>query len=250
MLNVIKYDILQNYRIYIIEYVVYLITCIILPFIPQNIVFIPMFLLLLLVWAMILLNFVTIFYNFYKSMYSNKGYLTMTLPLSSHELLLGKIFAGIMWIIISFVILFLGFGLIALMFSIMENSVLEQLSFLLEALSQLVSTVYFYEGILAIIIFIISFITVGFTVLTIIQTKFTRKHKAIWAIVAYVALIVINNILRYAFVKIIAIFGLYNTIGNILQITGPILPTAIISLIQSTILYFVSIYVLDNMLEM
>lgn len=250
MLNVIKYDILQNYRIYIIEYVVYLITCIILPFIPQNIVFIPMFLLLLLVWAMILLNFVTIFYNFYKSMYSNKGYLTMTLPLSSHELLLGKIFAGIIWIIISFVILFLGFGLIALMFSIMENSVLEQLSFLLEALSQLVSTVYFYEGILAIIIFIISFITVGFTVLTIIQTKFTRKHKAIWAIVAYVALIVINNILRYAFVKIIAIFGLYNTIGNILQITGPILPTAIISLIQSTILYFVSIYVLDNMLEM
>lgn len=250
MLNVIKYDILQNYRIYIIEYVVYLITCIILPFIPQNIVFIPMFLLLLLVWAMILLNFVTIFYNFYKSMYSNKGYLTMTLPLSSHELLLGKIFAGIIWIIISFVILFLGFGLIALMFSIMENSVLEQLSFLLEALSQLVSTVYFYEGILAIIIFIISFITVGFTVLTIIQTKFTRKHKAIWAIVAYVALIVINNILGYAFVKIIAIFGLYNTIGNILQITGPILPTALISLIQSTILYFVSIYVLDNMLEM
>ena len=250
MLNVIKYDILQNYRIYIIEYVVYLITCIILPFIPQNIVFIPMFLLLLLVWAMILLNFVTIFYNFYKSMYSNKGYLTMTLPLSSHELLLGKIFAGIIWIIISFVILFLGFGLMVLMFSIMENSVLEQLSFLLETLSQLVSTVYFYEGILAIIIFIISFITVGFTVLTIIQTKFTRKHKAIWAIVAYVALIVINNILRYAFVKIIAIFGLYNTIGNILQITGPILPTAIISLIQSTILYFVSIYVLDNMLEM
>ena len=250
MLNVIKYDILQNYRIYIIEYVVYLITCIILPFIPQNIVFIPMFLLLLLVWAMILLNFVTIFYNFYKSMYSNKGYLTMTLPLSSHELLLGKIFAGIIWIIISFVVLFLGFGLIALMFSIMENSVLEQLSFLLEALSQLVSTVYFYEGILAIIIFIISFITVGFTVLTIIQTKFTRKHKAIWAIVAYVALIVINNILRYAFVKIIAIFGLYNTIGNILQITGPILPTALISLIQSTILYFVSIYVLDNMLEL
>lgn len=250
MLNVIKYDILQNYRIYIIEYVVYLITCIILPFIPQNIVFIPMFLLLLLVWAMILLNFVTIFYNFYKSMYSNKGYLTMTLPLSSHELLLGKIFAGIIWIIISFVVLFLGFGLMVLMFSIMENSVLEQLSFLLEALSQLVSTVYFYEGILAIIIFIISFITVGFTVLTIIQTKFTRKHKAIWAIVAYVALIVINNILRYAFVKIIAIFGLYNTIGNILQITGPILPTAIISLIQSTILYFVSIYVLDNMLEM
>lgn len=250
MLNVIKYDILQNYRIYIIEYVVYLITCIILPFIPQNIVFIPMFLLLLLVWAMILLNFVTIFYNFYKSMYSNKGYLTMTLPLSSHELLLGKIFAGIIWIIISFVVLFLGFGLMVLMFSIMENSVLEQLSFLLEALSQLVSTVYFYEGILAIIIFIISFITVGFTVLTIIQTKFTRKHKAIWAIVAYVALIVINNILRYAFVKIIAIFGLYNTIGNILQITGPILPTALISLIQSTILYFVSIYVLDNMLEM
>lgn len=250
MLNVIKYDILQNYRIYIIEYVVYLITCIILPFIPQNIVFIPMFLLLLLVWAMILLNFVTIFYNFYKSMYSNKGYLTMTLPLSSHELLLGKIFAGIIWIIISFVVLFLGFGLMVLMFSIMENSVLEQLSFLLEALSQLVSTVYFYEGILAIIIFIISFITVGFTVLTIIQTKFTRKHKAIWAIVAYVALIVINNILKYAFVKIIAIFGLYNTIGNILQITGPILPTAIISLIQSTILYFVSIYVLDNMLEM
>ena len=250
MLNVIKYDILQNYRIYIIEYVVYLITCIILPFIPQNIVFIPMFLLLLLVWAMILLNFVTIFYNFYKSMYSNKGYLTMTLPLSSHELLLGKIFAGIIWIIISFVILFLGFGLIALMFSIMENSVLEQLSFLLKALSQLVSTVYCYEGILAIIIFIISFITVGFTVLTIIQTKFTRKHKAIWAIVAYVALIVINNILRYAFVKIIAIFGLYNTIGNILQITGPILPTALISLIQSTILYFVSIYVLDNMLEL
>ena len=250
MLNVIKYDILQNYRIYIIEYVVYLITCIILPFIPQNIVFIPMFLLLLLVWAMILLNFVTIFYNFYKSMYSNKGYLTMTLPLSSHELLLGKIFAGIIWLIISFVILLLGFGLIALMFSIMENSVLEQLSFLLKALSQLVSTVYFYEGILAIIIFIISFITVGFTVLTIIQTKFTRKHKAIWAIVAYVALIVINNILRYAFVKIIAIFGLYNTIGNILQITGPILPTALISLIQSTILYFVSIYVLDNMLEL
>lgn len=250
MLNVIKYDILQNYRIYIIEYVVYLITCIILPFIPQNIVFIPMFLLLLLVWAMILLNFVTIFYNFYKSMYSNKGYLTMTLPLSSHELLLGKIFAGIIWIIISFVVLFLGFGLMVLMFSIMENSVLEQLSFLLEALSQLVSTVYFYEGILAIIIFIISFITVGFTVLTIIQTKFTRKHKAIWAIVAYVALIVINNILKYAFVKIIAIFGLYNTIGNILQITGPILPTAIISLIQSTILYFVSIYVLDNMLEL
>lgn len=249
MLNVIKYDILQNYRIYITEYVIYLISCVAIPFLPEKIISIPIFLLLLLIWAMILLNFITIFYNFYKSMYTSKGYLTLTLPLNSHELLLGKILAGILWILISFGVLFLGIGIICLIFSIMENAVIDQFMAFFRMFGQIASTVYFYEGILAIIVMMISFITVGFTVLTIIQTKFTRKRKALWAVVAYVALLLINYLLSKLFNGMITTFGLYNMLINIYQVLGPILPSAIISLIQSAILYFISIYVLDNMIE-
>lgn len=57
--------------------------------------------------------------RFYKSMYSNEGYLTLTLPVRSGQLLFTKAFIAFLWIIASTVIMF---GTIALSFILIFHS--------------------------------------------------------------------------------------------------------------------------------
>lgn len=50
------------------------------------------------------LAFITLCKNYWNSMYSSRGYLTHTLPVSANELLNAKILTSVLWIIISIII--------------------------------------------------------------------------------------------------------------------------------------------------
>ncbi|MGN1083274.1 MAG: hypothetical protein ACI4SJ_07005 [Candidatus Avispirillum sp.] len=53
------------------------------------------------------LCFVVIFARFYKNFFSDEGYLTFTLPVTTRQLLLSKLFASVLWLIAAVIITFL-----------------------------------------------------------------------------------------------------------------------------------------------
>ena len=77
-----------------------------------SILAITMFLGFLLLCASILTMMVLIVVNFYKTLITDEGYLTFTLPVSPTKLLLSKVLNGIIWNTIMLVIFGLGLALI------------------------------------------------------------------------------------------------------------------------------------------
>lgn len=57
-------------------------------------------------------SMIIIYYRFYKSKFTDEGYLTFTLPVSTHQILLSSILNQLIWSAIISVVLFICFGLI------------------------------------------------------------------------------------------------------------------------------------------
>ncbi len=64
--------------------------------------------------ASVVVTLVSIIKNFYDTLYGRQGYLTFTLPVKCSTLLLSKLIVSFMWIIISFVVMVLTYGVIYL----------------------------------------------------------------------------------------------------------------------------------------
>lgn len=77
------------------------------------------FLLLLLVTVFVPYGYllgvnILLFYRFYKHKFTDQGYLTFTLPASTHQVLLSSIVNILIWSVISFVVFFIGMGALSL----------------------------------------------------------------------------------------------------------------------------------------
>lgn len=53
-------------------------------------------------------TFVIIIRRFYKNVFGREGYLTLTLPVSSHQLILSKLLASLIWTVFNAIILAIG----------------------------------------------------------------------------------------------------------------------------------------------
>lgn len=68
----------------------------------------------LMCFAQVAIAFVLVIWRYYRSMYSNEGYLTHTLPVPPSELLWSKLLVGFAWSLASYVVAgAVGFGLLA-----------------------------------------------------------------------------------------------------------------------------------------
>ena len=249
MLKLIKYDIMQNYHIYAIEYAIYLILCLVIPFLPENLSAIVAMFLILFVMIVILFNIGTIIYNYYQSMFGKQAYLTLTLPYNSHELFASKLIAAVLWIVISFLVLILGITIITIIMSFQYTDIQE--FFNLVRLSgdifiEFFISTDFLQAILVMLLTIISFVITGFTLCTIVQTKFTRKNKMAWLVGIFFVASMIYNYLHI----VIANTNWYQQIYYTLQgALGFWLTESLGSLIWLIIAYFINVYILEHMVE-
>lgn len=249
MLKLIKYDIMQNYHIYAIEYAIYLILCLVIPFLPEKLSAIVAMVMILFVMIVILFNIGTIIYNYYQSMFGKQAYLTLTLPYNSHELFASKVLAAVLWIVISFLVLILGITIITIIMSFQYTDIQE--FFNLVRLSgdifiEFFISTDFLQAILVMLVTIISFVITGFTLCTIVQTKFTRKNKMAWLVGIFFVASMIYNYLHI----VIANTNWYQQMYYMLQgALGFWLTESLGSLIWLIIAYFINVYILEHMVE-
>lgn len=131
--------------------------------------------------AIIISTAINIALNYRNSMFKRPGYLTLTLPVTTHQLILSKVLADILWILIAGFVLMLGYTLMVLVAGILVGMNLPSWSDWMQLFSQLhidlsdlvrvfLSLALIFSGMAEIILYV-------YMVITLPQTKFTPRHK-------------------------------------------------------------------------
>ena len=140
----------------------------------------------------VIMTLVAVLTNFQRSLYSNQGYLTFTLPVKCSRLLLSKVIVSAIWIIISYAALMACFGIVYTYGKIKANGVGEGIMSMVgdfEILSMLPSkglVIKFLVMIaLAILLSIVTFIGYVYFAVTIGNTRRFQGHPMISSIVIF-----------------------------------------------------------------
>ncbi len=201
--------------------------------------------------------------HFYKTMYTEQGYLTHTLPVKTHHLLISKVFVSGVWVLLvnlamSISILVLAVGMV----QGVTNGIDTDISWKMigEEIWKLfveadVNTAHI------IIVFILMLVLTPFG--SIIQIfgaltigQLSKKYKLLMGILAYIGLIIINAIIS-ALIQAITTFS--HTISYVATYTDEMSmeyatatydSSLITSCLVSVVLYFVSYYIIRKKLNL
>lgn len=191
---------------------------------------------------------IQIYSRYYKSVFTDEGYLTLVLPVSTHRLLLGKFLAASLWIVISAAVTVLSvvvslipiiamsgreatMTIVDIIFTMFTDSIKEigVLNFVIEIL---LAVTVLIENILI----VFAGITAGATVM--------RKHKVIGAVLfVYVANTiqsVVHSIIQGTLAPMImnGDVMMYYTVSNIVQF--------VIAAVIAVVSYFVTYRIVHN----
>ena len=232
MLKLLKYEIIESYRQYLLTFAIFLILCAITPIMP---IFIGNILSILVVVAVIGISiaiFLNIIISFNRSMYKRPGYLTLTLPVTTNQLIGAKLIGSLVWVIVSSLVLVLGIVLLIMMIgeiplTSLFDGLYETVRIVLGNFSGFIRDLV--DALLATITMILSF----YFVITLTKTKYIPKYKTLFGIVIYViGLILFGNILAQLSIDI------YDTISSIL-----------VSMVLSVLFYLGTVYLIDHHIE-
>lgn len=202
MLKLMKYEFIHSMRTFFIAFVVFLVGCALLPFFMDGfLTSLPIvsvvfglgfsFLIIGILFAL----FISIFVNYDRSMFKRPGYLTLTLPVSTTELILSKVLTTMIWLIIAMFVMVVGFSMMAVVVSIRENAFtfgnfFEFFRMFSKSFAEYLIhyPIEFLNNV--IMVFAELLILVGgiFFSLTIVHTKWFRKHQLVFGIIIYFAI--------------------------------------------------------------
>ena len=159
------------------------------------------FLAALIVAGIFVLTYFSIINRYYNSMYGNEGYLTNTLPLKTHELVLAKFFNFLFWIFIGSVV---SLTSIMLLFPAITFDKIWAL--IVSIISEIDSTSYidYITRIILISInhFVNSCLTIMIIFLSVTITNFFNNYKLIAGIVSYFVIRTVLNIIYFFLINL------------------------------------------------
>lgn len=197
--------------------------------------------------------------HFYKTMYSDQGYLTHTLPVTPNQLLGSKVLVSGIWVLlinvalgISVLVLIIGMlqGIMnGLQADVTWDEIWRELQWGLEYMD--FDTVHF------LVIIVLSFLISPFTSVLLLFGALTigqlsGKYKVMMGILAYIGLAVANYILN-SLVQAIMTFGYIAGSMDEMSMsymTSRYDPSLIISCVVGAVLYFVSHYIISKKLNL
>lgn len=246
MLKLIKFEMIHSYRNFIRVFAGYLIACVILPFLPMEISVVGTTIIVFATFGISIAVFVTIIINFNNSMYKKPGYLTLTLPVTSHQLIISKVISTFIWLVITGIILFLGlFALILLIMTkeygamgIVIGEVFSELVYLTRTGFEFAGAEIII-GLLQMFTTTISSIMGIFALITVIQTKYTRKNKTLWAFVIF---FIYTFVISYLNTML-----LDNFVYELMNLNYYLIA---MSIVESVVFYSITIYVLNHQIEL
>ncbi|MCM1187035.1 MAG: hypothetical protein NC251_02095 [Lachnoclostridium sp.] len=207
-------------------------------------------------------NMIYIGVNFEKTMYSDEGYLTHTLPVTPHQLLFSKFLVGGLWTMIIYfvmmvcvVVLTTAFGMAVTGGADFGEILYEVQEVLLEVLSQMSS-----EGAVALTHYLLAFIVLAlagpfctvamlFGALTLGQLS--AKHKGLMGILIYFGITMANSVLTNivsSIGRVITMAGRSYDANAVLFFTMDV--TIIFQVLIAVCLYFLSHYIIVRKLNL
>lgn len=217
--------------------------------------------LLIYVFMLVGITYGTMIYmgvHFYKTMYTDQGYLTHTLPVGKHQLLGSKILISGLWmIIIELLVILSSFIVIcSLLTAVMPEGysladlwnefrpVYREILWKLEQETGLKLTGYIAYALIAALIGPFVTMTILFGAITVGQL-FT-KVRVLMAIVCYVGIIMINGLISSLVQSIVS----FKTSSIDAYVNIQISSSSIVSLIVAVILYVISYQIVTKKLNM
>lgn len=210
------------------------------------------FILFALIFAVTLACFAIVVRHFYRDIYSRRGYLTMTLPVSSHTIILSKLLVSVLLFLLTYLSLILSFVLFVLPFIPWSDLSPEVWAQFAKALSdsfgfmsqQAISSLF---GIVQTVLTIYLAISLG---------QLFTNHRVLMGFVSYFGLLVVGWFIDLV---IQAILGGHSYLTNIasyaLENDGTVpIHLMIISLLVSILIsvgcYFGTHYIMTNKLNL
>jgi len=195
--------------------------------------------------------------RFYKSMYTDEGYLTHTLPVTSHQLLWSKMIYIAAWNIIATIAIFLSvfiFGFMAALFlqpdgmGVMESFTMawEEIvaEFGAENIGAFAGNMVFVgiAGVCSSTMLLVGSITIG---------QLVGKHKVLGAVGAYFAVNTIMQIISYICMFPIMFKTIENEPDNVFAVLTPMYTIlSVVCIIVSIALYFISELIIRKKLNL
>ncbi len=202
--------------------------------------------------------------SFYKSMYSEEGYLTHTLPVTANQLILSKTLVGGTWMMITS---FLSIGsmillLAAFVSSIMEGQLLDGnvfvvLSKLFDGISLMLQQMYGFS-LVGFWIFITLTSIVGcylgviilFGSLTIGQL--TKRHKGFMGVLVYFGIAIVQMVVSmiYQIINMATEISSYSSGEIEINLNESVISSFIVTLVVAIVLYFFSHLIIRKKLNL
>ena len=201
--------------------------------------------------------------HFYRTMYSEEGYLTHTLPVTGHQLLVSKILTAVLWYLIVMVLLMAS--IFALLFTFMQMIfAAEGINFVKELFrnwdtflygleyamgGELATGILFY--ILQIVVGVFGSVMILFGAITIGQLS--SKHKVMMSIISYFGITTVLQIISSMVMVPVTYYSTQAVMerGEVMWTTTSTLVIAmVINLITAIVLYFSSHYIINKKLNL
>ncbi|WP_155973145.1 ABC transporter permease [Streptococcus ruminantium] len=144
----------------------------------------------ILIAALFLSTFFLVINRFRKNVYGRQGYLTMTLPVDSHQIILSKLLVSLVWYILAIITAIFSIGIvITLIMMPSDKNALSQLQIIIQNLNWTTLFSRFIYGLIEIIanILLIYFsISVG---------QLFKDHRFLFAVLTYVGIGIVVGVL-------------------------------------------------------
>ena len=238
--RLLKHDLKANFKEFLILFVVLLISSCLLGFaMANNYSFFSTIIILVYSGVLIAMTVITFLHMkriLYDGIYTKRGYLTFTLPISTNQLILSRILSSIIYVVMTGIAVLISvYFMIFFMSSSFASSVLGEIVHLFE--DPLIIILEFLEG-------LISFVSY----LMIVLFVFSLSHSGLIPGKR-------NAIMLVLFIGFYIVFGLiyfYNPINLYLSYRGAVVDvgTVIYNVVFSVIFYFGTVALINRKIEL
>lgn len=264
MLKLLKFELLQNYRSYLGFFGVFLALCLVVP-VSNNVINSELFnaiissVLVFLGFGITIGLMVNVARSYYQSMFGKAAYLTVTLPVSTHQLILSKLLGSLIWLTISGFILFLGFVLFMVVsLEVPFDAIINGIKEVFQLIGHFFQTIT-AEGFLDLIKVLAYFITGSLSSILLIymaaslaSTSFVRKHRVLVAVIIFFLVTAItgaitSNVLDMLVRNFTYSMSIYQ--DGIYLFNDYVLQTILVNVISIIVYYTVTYFAVEKKIE-
>lgn len=205
--------------------------------------------------------------HFYKTMYTEQGYLTHTLPVTSNQLLVGKVLVAAIWYGIVCIVM-LG-SVVSLVLSFIDviakatgefanvwEAFYSFMPYITEMLNEVVGKGVWMYLVYLFVLFFVSIFTTFITIFAAITIgQLSAKHKVMMSIISFVAIQFIMQIISTIVMIPLTLAQWTSTVSSVTtdSILFPLysnIGTILIQIVFACVLYFASKYIIEKKLNL